>query len=597
MQLRDNLNKHNSNFFEEKNLNSMKKNYKTPVIVGFDPGVNVGIAILDLNGKLIFLNSYKLISKSEIIYIIMKHGKAVLIATDVSQIPKMVKKLASSLNSKIFSPKNDIQVSYKNKIVDDYLNSNKNLKFEYFEKNNKNIISIGEDLLSINFDAHGRDSLFAAILAFKNYENKFNQLEKKFFESKDNILETKGNYLETRENNFDAKNNLLEVKGNFSEVKDYFLETKDNLLEVKDNFLETKDNIIESKNNSNSYFNSKVNSNIINQNYYYDYFIEKLDQAKTLLINEVPISIAIDSVLNDEFIHETANIDNLNDIDDIIHEKNKDNQINNLDDNFSENLDYLDDDEINKIKNIIKSQENKIKNQEKRIKNQDKLIKNLNSKNKELNKKIKENDIEISKLKNEIKDLNEKHSKNLLKEKTIASKVQLLKTIQKKYIEEKELRKSLEDKLNLRVSWNDFSKSDNVTPIKIVDFFTREGINRASNLFDIKKDDVLLLDSSEGGGTQTAKMLVDLDIKAILINGIIPQQAEDVFEEENIPIILAKGLNIKFFDDFAVIKTKILENEIKKWKEKQRNNLKKKAQKELLGVIGDYQAKRKRSME
>ena len=106
--MRDNLkNTKNKDIKKDKISNSIK----TPIIVGFDPGLTVGIAILDLNGNLLFLSSYKEISKSEIIKTIMKFGRAILIATDVENSPKAVRKLATSLNSKIFSPKNDIPVS------------------------------------------------------------------------------------------------------------------------------------------------------------------------------------------------------------------------------------------------------------------------------------------------------------------------------------------------------------------------------------------------------------------------------------------------------------------------------------------------------
>lgn len=509
--MRDNLNKNNLISYEETNLNTENESYKTPIIVGFDPGLNVGIAILDLNSKLIFLNSFKEISKSEIINIIMNYGRAVLIATDVKQIPKAVKKLATSLNSKIYSPKNDIPVSYKNKIVNNYLKNINDFNFEssYKFKKNQNISSNLEDLKSITFDAHGRDSLAAAILAYKTYENKLNQLKKKFFQAKDKI----------------------------------------------------------SSNNN---------------------YIEKLDQAKTLLINDVPISIAIDSVLQDVSINEANNPDNLNDSTEVFIEKKDYKKINKSNENFSENLDYSNDELISKLKLITKSQE-------RQIKNQDKVIKNLSSKNKGLKKKINENDREINKLKNELKDLSKKYSKNLLKEKTIASKIQLLKTIQKKYLEEKEIRRSLEDKLKFRASFNEFLKSDELTPIKIVDSFTKESINKVSKLLEIKKGDVILLNSSEGGGSQTAKILADFDIKAILTYGIMPNQAEEIFEDENIPVVLANDLKIKFFNNFAVINTKILDNEIKKWKEHQKNKTLKKAQKKLLGVVGDYKAKRKRS--
>ncbi|WP_225370553.1 hypothetical protein [Methanobrevibacter arboriphilus] len=44
-----------------------------------------------------------------------------------------------------------------------------------------------ENISNVSMDAHKRDSLSAAILAYKNYENKLNQLERKFLEAKINL--------------------------------------------------------------------------------------------------------------------------------------------------------------------------------------------------------------------------------------------------------------------------------------------------------------------------------------------------------------------------------------------------------------------------
>ena len=71
------------------------------IIVGFDPGLTVGIAILNLKGQLISLASFKEIRRSEIISFIIGYGSTVLVATDVYSPPKTVRKLASTLNSKI----------------------------------------------------------------------------------------------------------------------------------------------------------------------------------------------------------------------------------------------------------------------------------------------------------------------------------------------------------------------------------------------------------------------------------------------------------------------------------------------------------------
>jgi hypothetical protein len=37
------------------------------IIVGFDPGLTVGLAILDLEGKILFIGSFKEISRADVI--------------------------------------------------------------------------------------------------------------------------------------------------------------------------------------------------------------------------------------------------------------------------------------------------------------------------------------------------------------------------------------------------------------------------------------------------------------------------------------------------------------------------------------------------
>ncbi|MGZ4857361.1 MAG: DUF460 domain-containing protein, partial [Methanobacteriaceae archaeon] len=91
------------------------------IIVGLDPGLTVGVAILDLSGHIICVDSYKEISRAELIKYITNHGKTVLMATDVQTPPKTVKKIATALNSKIKSPHKDLAVGAKIESVEDYI--------------------------------------------------------------------------------------------------------------------------------------------------------------------------------------------------------------------------------------------------------------------------------------------------------------------------------------------------------------------------------------------------------------------------------------------------------------------------------------------
>jgi predicted RNase H-like nuclease (RuvC/YqgF family) len=59
----------------------------------------------------------------------MSYGNTVLVATDVSHVPKAVRKLATTLNANIFYPNKEIPISVKNDLVNKYLNDDNFINF------------------------------------------------------------------------------------------------------------------------------------------------------------------------------------------------------------------------------------------------------------------------------------------------------------------------------------------------------------------------------------------------------------------------------------------------------------------------------------
>jgi len=114
------------------------------LIVGIDPGLNTGIAILDVRGRLIALTTKRYAQKSEIIKYISKFGEPVIIASDVNPPPESVKKIAKSLGCKIFYPEVSLSNFEKNEIVKKY-----------------------------EIRGHQKDALAACIKAYKNYHELF----------------------------------------------------------------------------------------------------------------------------------------------------------------------------------------------------------------------------------------------------------------------------------------------------------------------------------------------------------------------------------------------------------------------------------------
>jgi len=128
-----------------------------PLIVGLDPGIVTGLAILDLNGNPLFVSSGLALDKMTITKILTKFGKPIIIASDVRRAPAIIEKMASLLGCEIYTPPRDMTIEEKRHIIQDHIS------------NFKDIIK----------NAHQRDALAAALKAYLNFKSKFMQLEAK----------------------------------------------------------------------------------------------------------------------------------------------------------------------------------------------------------------------------------------------------------------------------------------------------------------------------------------------------------------------------------------------------------------------------------
>ena len=130
---------------------------RKPLIVGIDPGIYTGIAILDLDGNVLEVFSGKNIDRHSIIRKIEEYGKPLIIASDVSPPPDALEKLSTTFNAKLYVPSQSLSQSEKEDLVKTYL------------QRIKCNISVT--------DSHQRDALAAAIHALRFFKQKFEQID------------------------------------------------------------------------------------------------------------------------------------------------------------------------------------------------------------------------------------------------------------------------------------------------------------------------------------------------------------------------------------------------------------------------------------
>ncbi|MEK6983639.1 MAG: DUF460 domain-containing protein [Nanoarchaeota archaeon] len=117
----------------------MRMENKKLLIVGIDPGITVGCAVLDIEGNLVCLNSSKQLDLNQLISQTIDLGKVILVGTDKFKVPALVSAFATKIGARIVSPQEDLKVNEKREMV-----SNFNFK-----------------------DSHEGDALASALFAYK----------------------------------------------------------------------------------------------------------------------------------------------------------------------------------------------------------------------------------------------------------------------------------------------------------------------------------------------------------------------------------------------------------------------------------------------
>ena len=85
-----------------------------------DPGTTTGIAIFDLTGRLLGLQSSKGFSRSAISAAALEKGMPVIVATDKSPAPRTVERIASGFSAKVHVPDKGMDWRRKRDLAKDF---------------------------------------------------------------------------------------------------------------------------------------------------------------------------------------------------------------------------------------------------------------------------------------------------------------------------------------------------------------------------------------------------------------------------------------------------------------------------------------------
>jgi predicted RNase H-like nuclease (RuvC/YqgF family) len=124
--------------------------------------------------------------------------------------------------------------------------------------------------------------------------------------------------------------------------------------------------------------------------------------------------------------------------------------------------------------------------------------------------------------------------------------------------------------------------------LKPVEAFTKTGLEKAFQLYEIKRDDIVLFLDASGGGASTAEILAKRGVKAIITCTAMSHQAEEKFKNYRIPILPIENIQVEWVEGYPYAKIGEIESALRKLTEAEKAD----AEQKLKKLIEDYRKER-----
>ncbi|MCF2137157.1 MAG: DUF460 domain-containing protein [Candidatus Thorarchaeota archaeon] len=130
--------------------------------------------------------------------------------------------------------------------------------------------------------------------------------------------------------------------------------------------------------------------------------------------------------------------------------------------------------------------------------------------------------------------------------------------------------------------------------VKVIPHFTRESIEDYIRTIGLRAGDIVLFEDASGGGPQTAGMLIERRIRAVIVNSSLSHLAENELVRATIPVIKADVVDLQRIDEFAFISRKRFEQQFQGFMRVARELARQQGEEELVELVESY---RRRSLD
>ncbi len=408
-------------------------------ILGVDPGTTAALCLLSLEGQVHLLVSGKGFTRAQIIRTVYEHGVPVLVATDVHKKPHFVKKIASVINADLFIPSRPVSIAEKNEIA--------------------RTCSGGVRVSN----AHERDALAAAVLAYRSIRPKLEQVDQR-----------------VRAEHLTVDRGLL----------------------------------------------------------------------KALVIRGTPIAEAIASLTVSEAAPADMPSETPPTEEAITPERYK-----TLQTKYAELL-----------------EENRA----------------LTSRVEDLEHLIEFLRFRESELMHSLEIVSRENYWHVKRDREVVKKEAEIRALRREMKRQKMIARELEARLEQLRGVKRREMRGDTLAIRVIPKFTQESIQEYAQQYGLKRADIVLFDDASGGGFQTARLLFEYGIRAVIADTPLSHLAEEELVRSGIPVIDANEVELERVDEFAFISRKKFEQRFQVFLSRIREAALEKGEEELIALIEEY---------
>jgi predicted RNase H-like nuclease (RuvC/YqgF family) len=163
-----------------------------------------------------------------------------------------------------------------------------------------------------------------------------------------------------------------------------------------------------------------------------------------------------------------------------------------------------------------------------------------------------------------------------------------LKKVQHESDDLKKEMKTLRSRLELLKGVKHLEMRGDMLAVKVIPHFTRESIDEYHKKVGLKPGDIVLFEDASGGGPQTAGLLVEREIRALVIDTPLSHLSRDVLVKAVIPVIDAKDVELQRIDEFAFISRKKFDKIFQVFIKDVREQARLKGEEQLIELVEKY---------